>query len=153
MIKQTLALVAILTMAGCANESTTPVSQSQAANSQWASQGQTQAELAAYAGAHRYPSSAQAKDDLRAAAIVNSDQGFLKIYNFGTQPIRDADVWVNQTFVKHIPAIAPGSSAVIQWSNLYNGLGQQFSAQGEHVNLVQIEQDHDLQTLMGPAAQ
>ena len=47
-----------------------------------------------------------------------------------------------------------GTTTIVnQVQDVYNGLGQQFSAQGEHVHLVQVEQDHELQTLMGPAAQ
>jgi hypothetical protein len=155
MIKQSLAVVAVLAMVGCASQSNTPATQSQmqASNSASAAPGQTQPELAAYAGAHQYPTSEPAKNDIRAAAIVSTDQGVIKIYNFGTQPIRDANVWVNQAYVRHVPAISPGTSVSIPMGNLYNGLGQQFAAQGEHVNLVQIEQDHDLETLMGPAPQ
>ena len=86
-------------------------------------------------------------------AIVNADQGLIKIYNFSNQAIREADVWVNQAFVRHINAIPPGSSITLQMSNLYNGVGQQFSQQAEHVNTVQVQTDHDMQTLWGPAPQ
>ncbi|HEY2585421.1 MAG TPA: hypothetical protein VGI81_06645 [Tepidisphaeraceae bacterium] len=160
MIKHALALVTLAGLAGCAAQSG---SQPQAAgNSPQSSQTMTagesqaanqQAELAAYAGAHQYPATQPARNDLRAAAIVDASQGAIKIYNFGTEPIRDADVWVNQAYVRHIDAIAPGSSISIHMSNLYNGVGQQFSTRGEHVNLVQIQQDHALHTLLGPVPQ
>jgi hypothetical protein len=159
MIKHALALVALAGLAGCAAQSG---SQPQAASNSpqssqmmaaGESQGPNQAELAAYAGAHQYPSTQPAKNDLRAAAIIDASQGVIKIYNFGTEPIRDADVWINQAYVRHVNAIAPGSSVSVQMSNLYNGVGQQFSTRGEHVHLVQIHQDHGLYTLMGPVAQ
>jgi hypothetical protein len=156
MIKQLMAVAAAVMISGCTSQSSNAPSQSQAKmqNSQMApTPAPTEGELAAYAGAHPYPSSTPAKNELRAAAIVNADQGYIKIYNFGTHAIRDADVWVNQGFVRHVSAIGPGSNVTIQMSNLYNGVGQQFSARGEHVNLVQVEQDHELQTLMGPAPQ
>lgn len=157
MIKSTLALGVMLGLAGCASQ---PGSQPQANNNGGSqgmmaveAQGPSHVELAAYAGAHPYPANTPAKDDLRAAAIVNLDQGIIKVYNFGTDPIRDADVWVNQSYVRHVNGIAPGGSASVPMSSLYNSLGQQFAARGEHVNLVQVQQDHTLHTLMGPAAQ
>ena len=153
MLKQFVAAAAMLVAVGCGSQSAPPSTQAQASQSLTAPQPPGPAELAAYAGGHQYPSSAPARSDLRAAAIVNAEQGVLKIYNFSTQPIRDADLWVNQAFVRHIGQIAPGSSVTVQFSNLYNSLGQQFSGRGDHVNLVQIEQDHNLQTLMGPAPQ
>jgi hypothetical protein len=150
MIKQGLALAVLLFVAGCADQAPQSASSSGSQSSQTAtSQGPTSAELAAYAGSHQYPQSEQAHSDIRAAALVNGD--VIKIYNFGTEPIRDADIWVNRAFVRHVNAIAPGSSVSINTSNLYNAVGQQFSAKGEHVNLVQVERDHSLENLMGPA--
>lgn len=151
MTKQGLALAAVLVMAGCAADeggSSQPRAVSVSSQSATA-QPPTTAELAAYAGSHQYPQNTQPRGELRAAALVNGD--VIKIYNFGTEPIRDADIWVNRAFVRHVGAIAPGSSIVIPMSHLYNSVGQQFSARGEHVNLVQVEQDHALENLMGPA--
>jgi hypothetical protein len=153
MFKQCLAAAAMMVMVGCASQSEPTASQAQASQSLTAPQPPGPAELAAYAGSHQYPTGSPARNDLRAAALVNAEQGTLKVYNFGTEPIRDADLWVNQAFVRHIGQVAPGSSVTVQFANLYNGLGQQFSGRGDHVNLVQIEQDHNLQTLMGPVAQ
>jgi hypothetical protein len=152
MIKQSVALAALLSIAGCASLGTPPSSsaKSQAAQAP-APQPPTPPELAAYAGSHQYPLSEPAHSDIRAAALVNGDT--IKIYNFGTDAIRDADIWVNRAFVQHVGAIAPGSSIAIHTSDLYNAVGQQFSAKGEHVNMVQVEQDHNLQNLMGPAAE
>ena len=159
MIKHVIAAAALVAMAGCASDPKSssqagkPISQQTNATAQPASYNNSVAELAAYAGSHPYPTSLAAKNDLRAAAIISSDQGTIRIYNFGSQSIREADVWVNQGFVRHVTAIAPGSSVTIPMSNFYNAVGQQLAARGEHVNLVQVDQDHDLQTLMGPAPQ
>ena len=159
MIKQGLALVALAALAGCTAQSgsqpqatgSSPQSSQMMATGD--SQGSNQAELAAYAGAHQYPATQPAKNELRAASIIDASQGVIKIYNFGTEPIRDADVWVNQAYVRHVNAISPGSGVSIPTSQLYNGMGQQFSTRGEHVNQVQIQQDHALYTLMGPVPQ
>lgn len=155
MLTKSLTLVAILAMVGCASQSSQSPQARSAASQQPASQAQepTQEELAAYAGAHPYPTGEPARNDLRAAAIVAADQGVIKIYNFGTDAIRDADVWVNHSFVRHISGIAPGTSISLPMANLYNGLGQPFPSRGEHVNVVQIQQGNTMQTLMGPAAQ
>jgi hypothetical protein len=157
MIKQALGLVAALAMVGCASESgSTPQAQSNSngnAPMMAGQSGPTQAELAAYAGAHQYPSGQQPENHLRAAVVVMPDQSALKIYNFGSDPITDADIWVNQAFVRHVNAIAPSSSITIQASNLYNSLGQQFSSTGQHVNSVQIQQGKSLESVMGPVTQ
>lgn len=151
MLKHLITAAALMVGAGCASQAPSEPASTQAQVSE--QQGPTSAELAAYAGSHQYPQTETSRSDIRAAAIVNADHGVIKIYNFGTDAIRDADVWVNRAFVRHVSAIAPGSSATLHTSNLYNAVGQQFSAKGEHVNLVQIERDHALQTLMGPAAE
>jgi exo-beta-1,3-glucanase (GH17 family) len=151
MLKQVITAAALMIgAAGCASQAPSEPASTQAQASE---QGPTSPELAAYAGSHQYPQTETARSDIRAAAIVNADQGVIKIYNFGTDAIRDADVWVNRAYVRHVSAIAPGSSATLRTANLYNAVGQQFSARGEHVNLVQIERDHALQTLMGPVAE
>jgi hypothetical protein len=158
MIKQSLAIMALLAFAGCASQNggmasgptQTPV-QPQAGMQEQV--GPVQAELAAYAGSHNYPTSQPTENNLRAAALVNSDQGMVKIYNFGPQPIRDADIWVNKAFVRHVTVIAPGTSVSLEFSNLYNSVGQQFSTRGEHVNSVQVEQGHQLENVMGPVTQ
>lgn len=154
MLKQGLAVVALLALAGCASDQggSQPTASNGSQTSQMAaSEGPTSAELAAYAGSHQYPQGEQTHSDIRAAALINGDM--IKIYNFGTDPIRDADVWVNRAYVRHVNAIAPGSSVVIHTTNLYNAVGQQLAQKGDHVNIVQVEQDHTLQTLMGPAPQ
>jgi hypothetical protein len=144
MLKQTIVLLGAVALAGC-----------QGAGDQSArmtAQAPTAPELAAYAGAHRYPATQPARP-LNAAAIVNRDRGIIKIYNFTNQPIQGADIWVNQAFVQHVNGIAPGSApAVIRFADLYNGLGQQFSSQNEQVRTVRIESSGNVYTLEGPAA-
>jgi hypothetical protein len=154
MFKQGLAIAVLLMLAGCESQSSAPASNSAVSQSQALPQNSpSPAELAAYAGAHPYPSGLPTRDDLKAAAIVNAEQGFIKIYNFSTESIREADIWINQAFVRHVSAIPPGSSITLQMANLYNGVGQQFSSRGEHVNRVEIQTDHDMQKIWGPAPQ
>jgi len=156
MIRHGLAIAVVLMLTGCASQQSSPAS-----NSAVSSQAQTPpaatppapAELGAYAGSHPYPSSMPTREDLKAAAIVNAEQGLIKIYNFSSDPIREADVWVNQSYVRHVSAIPPNASITIPMIDLYNGVGQMFSARGEHVSRVEIQTDHDMQKLWGPAPQ
>ena len=142
MLKQAILVLAAAGLVGCASDQ----------SGRMTAQAPTAPELAAYAGAHTYPTTQPAKP-LKAAAIVNRDRGIIKIYNFTSQPIQGADIWVNQAFVQHVNGVAPGSApAVVRFSDLYNGLGQQFSTQNEQVRTVQIESNGNLYTLEGPAA-
>ena len=149
MLKQGFMLLAALAVAGCGSDVFGPGDQAR-----MTAQAPTNAELAAYAGSHKYPATQPARDNLKAAAIVDSGRGVIKIYNFSNQPIQDADIWVNNSFVQHVRGIAPASAPVtIRFSDLYNSLGQRFSAQNEHVNNVQIETGGNLYSVMGPAAE
>ena len=93
------ALLAMGCMVGCA-------SQSGMNSGKVTAQEQTPTELAAYAGHATYPTTLPASQDLRAAAIVGPGKKYIKIYNFSTEPVRDADIWVNGAFVQHIDGIA-----------------------------------------------
>jgi len=116
-------------------------------------QAPTDAELAAYAGGHQYPANQQARNDIRAAAIVNRGDGLIKLYNFSNRPLDSVDVWVNQSYVQHIRGLPAGSAPlVIRFRDLYNQLGQRFSSHNEQVRTVQVESNGALYTLEGPGA-
>ena len=149
MLKRSLALVGALALAGCGTDMFGPND-----SARLAAQAPTNAELAAYAGSHKYPTTQPAKDNLKVASIIDPNRGVLKVYNFSNQPIQDGNVWVNQSYVQHIRGIAPGSAPVlIREGDLYNNLGQRFSSQQEHVRTVQIETAGNLYTVMGPGAE
>src|SRR5690348_4381350 len=99
MLKQLALLAAAGALIGC--ESMSPDS------ARVSAQAPTAPELAAFAGAHRYPAT-QPTQELKAAAIVNHDRGIIKIYNFTSRPLQNVNVWVNQAFVQHLNGIAPG---------------------------------------------
>jgi hypothetical protein len=142
MLRTALVLVAAGALAGCsAGVSLTPN----------ASSNQPPEQLAAYAGHASYPSTMPASDDLKAAALV-SGSSVLKIYNFGRDPINDADVWVNGAFVYHVDDIPPQSSVTIPTAQLYNGSGVSFASQGGTFSRVQIKTATGLYNLWGPAA-
>lgn len=144
MLRTTLALLAAGALSGCAaSASFNPT----ASNSN-----QSQTELAAYAGHVSYPTTMPESHDLKAAAMVTSDQKLLKIYNFGRDPISNADVWVNGAFVYHVDNVAPQSSVAIPTSELFNSVGASLASQAAPITRVQLKTDNALYTLWGPAA-
>jgi len=143
-----LALLAVIAAAGCSSNPFGPGD-----DARLAAQAPTDAELAAYAGSHKYPATQPAKE-LKAAAIVDRNRGMIKVYNFSDQPIQDTDVWVNRSYVAHLRGIAAASAPVqIRFSDLFNSLGQRFSSQNEQVRIVQVEENGTLYSLLGPAAE
>jgi len=146
MFKTSLMLTALvgLGLAGC---------QSNGDSARLSTNASTVPELAAYAAAHTYPTTMPAAETVHAAAIVNRSNSTIKIYNFGTRPIREARIWVNKAYVQHINGIASNSSAVIRMDELYNGLGQNFLALNAPVSIVQVQSEDGFYTLLGPAAE
>ena len=141
---RTIALAAVASLAGCS-------ANAQLGNS--TSRPTTPTQLAAYAGRAEYPRESRARDELRAAAIVSRDKGAIKIYNFEDQPLRDMDVWVNGSFVHRVDGIAPGTSVAVRTRDLYDAMGNPFSAQNEEVSRVEIRTMEGLYRVMGPAAE
>jgi hypothetical protein len=144
MLRSFPAILGVLVAVGC---------QSQSESARLANSTPTGAELAAYAGAHQYPTTMPSSDHLRLAAVVNRAAATVKIYNFDQHPIQDANVWINQAFVDHIHGIAPRSSVIIRMADLYNGLGQNFLSLDYPVSSVQLETENRLLTAQGPVAE
>jgi hypothetical protein len=144
MSRTLLCLLAAIAMAGCGSQND---------SARTANGAPTSPELAAYAGAHQYPTTMPVSDHSPVAAVVNHANGTIKIYNFDTRPMSDSKVWINQSFVQHINGIAPRSSVILRTTDLYNGLGQSFASLNSPVSLVQVETDNRLMTALGPAAE
>jgi hypothetical protein len=139
-------LASALALTGCAGSGTAKSS------TDGANIPNTPTELAAYAGNARFPQT-QPVVEQTIAAIVSRDKKTLKLYNFGKQPIRNVDVWVNGSFVKRIGGIAPQSNVVISTDEIYNGLGHTLASRGEEVSRVQLADSVRLTTVMGPASE
>ena len=139
-------LLSVLAIAGgCA----TPNSDS----ARMSTQAATSPQLAAYAASHPFPNTVNASDQWKAAATVNRASGVIKVYNFDTRPIRDAEIWINKAYVQRVSGIAPNSSALIRFDELYNGLGQSFANPSSPVSTVYIRMDGNVYNVMGPAAE
>ena len=108
-------------------------------------------QMAAFAARdeNAYPST-QPSNDLRAAAVVDRENGIIRIYNFTREPITDAKVWVNQTYVVRVPNIPASDGFRISRSRFYNANGIPLSRSNSPVNTVQIERGERLYTLQGP---
>ena len=145
MWKQSTAMLAVLTIVGCASNESGDGARMTAAEP-------TRTELAAAAARAKYPTTMPAKEAHHAFALVNRGNGYIKIYNMGSEPITDAKVWVNGAFMQHVNGIGPKSSAIVRFGDLYNSLGKNFNSLGEPVSQVQIETDGQLLTLQGPAS-
>jgi hypothetical protein len=142
---RSILLMCALAAAGCASSNDD--------SARMSTQALTSPQLAAYAASHPFPANASASDQLRAAAIVNRSAGTIKVYNFDTKPIRDAEIWVNKAYVQRVSGIAPNSSVLMRFDELYNGLGQSFSSPNGPVSTVHIRMDGTIYALQGPAAE
>jgi hypothetical protein len=113
----------------------------------------TAPQLAAYAASHPFPANANVTDQLKVAAIVNRGNSTIKIYNFDPKPIRDAEVWINKAYVQRVSGIAPNSSALIRFDELYNGIGQNFANPTGPVSTVHVRMEGNIYSILGPAAE
>jgi hypothetical protein len=105
-------------------------------------------QLAAFSARAQFPTT-QPQDLMHTAAIVNGDE--VKIYNFGTQPVGEGKVWVNHSFVYHIPGIAPQSKVAIKTKQLYDSMGNSLADQKADVSSVQLQTADGFFNVQGPA--
>lgn len=141
MLKQTIALAALLSLAGCAGKAEFGAD----SNRQM-----TPTQLAAFAASTEYPREWTARNDMKVAAIVDRDDQSIKLYNFTDQPIRDAKLWVNQSFVGRIDGIAPMSKAVVRGERFYDKMGNSYADQKVEVTRVELQTPDALYNLQGP---
>jgi hypothetical protein len=112
----------------------------------------TRTQMAAFAASedNAYPNQAKASDDLRVAAIVDREDGVVRVYNFTDERISNAKLWVNQQYVYRIPAISPNDSVKISRARLYNSRGASLSREKAPISNVQLQRGDELSNLMGP---
>jgi hypothetical protein len=117
------------------------------------SKSMTDPQLAAWAARADYPSTQPNGGELKMATIVDKGDKTIKVYNFTTEPVRDAKLWVNRAFVSRIDGIPPLSKASVRYDRLYDGLGNTFESHKADVSLVQIEIDGRVHDMLGPATE
>ena len=109
-------------------------------------------QLAAYAGAAKYPQ-VRPRDDWKVAAIVSKDRKDIKIYNFEDQPLRTVNIWVNGSYVQPIQTIPAHGRTLIRTDKLFNAAGDTFAKRAPEVSQVQLETRDGLYNLLGPATE
>src|SRR5437764_13396065 len=115
MLRHTLAALTLASVVGCsANSSFQP----------FAHGGEDRAQLAAYAASAHYPTDVKTSHDARIAALINPRNESVKIVNFGDEPMRDVNVWVNNTFVHKVSVIPSHGSVTIDRAEFYDASGQ-----------------------------
>ena len=85
------------------------------------------AEFAADAATrHPYPAGVPVAEtyDVRAEADYLFDN--LDLLNFSGRPFEDVEVWVNETYVVHLPVLPDGDVQEIPFRAMYDGTGDHF---------------------------
>ncbi len=88
-----------------------------------------------------YPASAQQAGRAVARAQVGYAFNRLEIVNLSDQPWTDVEVWVNRSYVVHVPKMEPGTLKRLPFEILYNDAGQHFPKRGVLIERVEIHQD------------
>ena len=88
-----------------------------------------------------YPAAAPKAGDVPGRAEVDVMLATLQILNYGNDDWNDIDVWVNQSYVCHVPKISKNKEKVetINFQMLYNVKGDYFWTDGGKTPVKQIE--------------
>jgi hypothetical protein len=108
------------------------------------------AQLASYAATARLPDNIVYRNDLQAAAVVDSDTGAVHIYNFTDKPLAGGNLWVNKTYVQRFRTVPARSEITLPRNRFFDRNGQGLSTVNTRVESVQLQWDNDVYTLLGP---
>jgi hypothetical protein len=88
-----------------------------------------------------YPVAAEKGGDAQGRAQVDLMMAELQILNYDNQDWNDIDIWVNKTYVVHIPKISKSKEKVetINFPMLYDAQGHSFSTDGGKNPMKQVE--------------
>lgn len=139
MLRKTVIALAATTLIGCSAGGTFSPLGSKSSGEQ--------AQLAAYAATARYPGDAKPSTDLRAAALINPKSDAVKIVNLSDQPVRDANVWVNGTFVRKVNIVPAHGAVVLDRSEFFDASGQNMTKLNAPVHKVEIQTGDHLYAL------
>ncbi len=121
-------------LAGCASNSST-TSRSEAT------------QRASYAATAKLPAERQ-PSDLHIAVLVKGDH--MRLVNFTDDTIRNADIWINGTFVHHIDALPARGSVTLLKSAFYDTTGHSFADVSTPTHEVTVQQGNTVSTTLGP---
>jgi hypothetical protein len=95
-----------------------------------------------------YPAGAPRGGTAQGRAEIDVMLTRLQILNYSDQDWKNIDIWVNQSYVCHVPNIPAGKQKVetVEFEMLYNAKGDFFSTNGgkNPINLVEIYRDGKL---------
>jgi hypothetical protein len=98
-----------------------------------------------------YPGEPARNGDAPGRAEIDLMMAQLQLLNFGDDDWKDVDIWVNQSYVCHVPLIAKGKITVktVAFGMLFNAKGDSFSTDGgkNPINRVEIARDGKLYTV------
>ena len=88
-----------------------------------------------------YPAGADKGGDAQGRAQVDLMMAELQILNYDNQDWNDIDIWVNRSYVVHIPRISKAKEKVetINFTMLYDAQGHSFSTDGGKNPMKQVE--------------
>ena len=93
--------------------------------------------------AHRfpYPAAAPREGDAKGRVEVDLMLGTLQLLNYSNEDWTDIDIWVNQSYVCHLPKISRSKEKVetINFQMLYNNSGDFFWTDGGKAPIKQVE--------------
>ena len=130
MLRQTFAALALASVVGCsASTSFQP----------FASKGPDErAQLAAYAASTQYPDG-KPSTDIKAAALINPRDNSVKIVNFSDEGLRDANVWVNGSFLHKVGMIPSHGSVSLDRDQFYDAAGENMKKVNSTPNRVDVQ--------------
>ena len=131
MLRYALAGLVLGTMAGCSSGG--------GISMPFASKGEDRPQLAAYAASTHYPGDVKPSSDGKIAALVSPKGDSLRIVNFQDQPIRDANVWINRTFVHKVMTIPPHGSVELSRKQLFDASGQDMAKLNSAIHDVELQ--------------
>lgn len=109
-------------------------------------------QLAAYAASMPFPSNLNAQENPDLVALINRQSGAISLMNLGPQPLRDFNLWVNQSYVLHVDRVDPNTARVINKTDLYNSAGNNMeNASPESIRRLNVQtRDGALYNVKGP---
>jgi hypothetical protein len=106
----------------------------------------TSAEFAADAAKrHPYPADLPRAGDALGRSQINYAGRVVEILNYSDQDWNNVDIWVNQSYVCHIPIVQKGNDRekVLNFTMLYDGNGEYYWTAGGNIPITKLEMVRD----------
>ena len=86
-----------------------------------------------------YPAGAEQGGKALGRAQVGYWLNALDVVNLSDQPWTDVEVWVNRSYVIHLPVMQPNDLKVLRFQNIYNDAGQHLPVKGQRIMVDRVE--------------